>query len=210
MSSNALVKSIEKLRSSEVSDLVAKRAQEFKDMGKEGNETWFSELCFCILTANSTAKLGIKIQRELGGGFLTIPKEELRSRLKELGHRFYNKRSEFIVSARKFNKIKDIITKFPEASQAREWLVKNVDGIGYKEASHFLRNVGFDGVAILDRHILALMREHELIEQVPGTLTRRRYLEIEGKLRCLAEKVGLSLAELDLYLWYMKTGKVLK
>lgn len=209
-SSDALVKSIEELKSSRVSGFVAKRAQEFKDMGERGNESWFSELCFCILTANSTAKLGIKIQMELGGGFLTIPEEELRGRLKELGHRFYNKRSEFITSARKFSRIKDIATKFSDVRLAREWLVENVEGIGYKEASHFLRNVGFDGVAILDRHILTLMREYKLIEQVPGTLTKRRYLEIEEKLKGLAEKVDLSLAELDLYLWYMKTGEVLK
>ena len=89
-------------------------------------------------------------------------------------------------------------------------LLEKVDGIGYKEASHFLRNVGFDGAAILDRHILTLMREYKLIEHVPETLTRRRYLEIEEKLRELAGKVDLSLAELDLYLWYMKTGEVLK
>jgi N-glycosylase/DNA lyase len=205
-----LLKSIKKLKSSEVSEIVSKKMREFKELRKEGNESWFSELCFCILTANSTAKLGLKIQEELGDEFLTLPKKELVRRLKEFGHRFYNKRAEFIVSARKFDGIKDIITEFSDVHQAREWLAENVDGIGWKEASHFLRNVGFEDVAILDRHILALMREHGLIEQVPRTLTRRRYLEIEKKLRELGEKVGLSLAELDLYLWYMKTGEVLK
>jgi len=210
MSLDTLARSVERLKSSEVSELVAGRMREFKEMEKEGNEIWFSELCFCILTANSTAKLGLRIQEELGDGFLNLPKKELTRGLKELGHRFYNKRADFIVSARKFDRIKDIITKFSDAKRAREWLVENVDGIGWKEASHFLRNVGFEDVAILDRHILALMREHGLIEQVPRTLTRRRYLEIEEKLKELAEKVGLSLAELDLYMWYLKTGRVLK
>ena len=210
MSLDTLAKLIGKLKSSEVSELVAEKMREFKELGKKGNEVWFSELCFCILTANSTAKLGLKIQGELGDGFLTLPKKELTRRLKEFGHRFYNKRADFIVSARKFDRMKDIITKFSDAKRARGWLVENVDGIGWKEASHFLRNVGFEDVAILDRHILALMREQGLIEQVPRTLTRRRYLEIEEKLRELAEKVDLSLAELDLYMWYLKTGQVLK
>jgi len=210
MSLETLARSIEKLKSSEVSELVAEKMREFKEFGRKGNEVWFSELCFCILTANSTAKLGLKIQGELGDGFLTLPKKELTRRLKELGHRFYNKRADFIVSARKFERMKDIITKFSDVQRAREWLTENVDGIGWKEASHFLRNVGFEDVAILDRHILALMREQGLIEQVPRTLTRRRYLEIEEKLRELAEKVDLSLAELDLYMWYLKTGQVLK
>jgi len=207
---DALAKSIEKLKSSEVSELVAGKIREFKEFGRQGNEIWFSELCFCILTANSTAKLGLKIQGELGDGFLTLSKNELTRRLKGFGHRFYNKRAEFIVSARKFDRIKDIITKFSDANRAREWLVENVDGIGWKEASHFLRNVGFEDVAILDRHILALIREYGVIERAPRTLTRRGYLEIEHKLKELAEKVGLSLAELDLYMWYLKTGQVLK
>jgi len=210
MSLDTLARSVERLKSSEVSELVAGRMREFKEMEKEGNEIWFSELCFCILTANSTAKLGLRIQEELGDGFLNLPKKELTRGLKELGHRFYNKRADFIVSARKFDRMKDIITKFSDAKRAREWLVENVDGIGWKEASHFLRNVGFDDVAILDRHILALIREYGLIERAPRTLTRRRYLEIEGKLRELAQRVGLSLAELDLYMWYLKTGQVLK
>lgn len=210
MSLDALVRSVERLKSSEVSELVAEKTREFKELGRRGNKAWFSELCFCILTANSTAKLGLKIQRELGNGFLTLPKDELRSRLRELGYRFYNRRTEFIISTRRFSEIKDIITKFPEAQRAREWLVENVDGIGYKEASHFLRNIGIDGLAILDRHILTLIREHGLIKKAPRTPTRRRYLKIEKKLKKLAKKVNLSLAELDLYLWYMKTGEVLK
>jgi len=210
VSLDSLAKSIVELKSSEVSEIVAGKMREFKELRKEGNEIWFSELCFCILTANSTAKLGLKIQGELGDELLTLPRKELTRRLKELGHRFYNKRAEFIVSARRFSRIKDIITKFPKTQQAREWLVENVHGIGWKEASHFLRNVGFTDVAILDRHILAIMCEHRLIEQAPRTLTRRRYLEIEEKLRELAEKVNLSLAELDLYMWYLKTGCVLK
>lgn len=207
---DALARSIEKLKSSEVSEIVAEKMREFKELGGRGNEGWFSELCFCILTANSTAKLGMKIQGELGDELLTLPRKELTRRLKELGHRFYNKRAEFIVSARKFSRIKDIITKFPKTQQAREWLVENVYGIGWKEASHFLRNVGFTDVAILDRHILSILCEHGLIKQAPRTLTKRRYLEIEERVKELAEKVSLLPAELDLYMWYLKTGCVLK
>ena len=205
-----MAKSIEKQKSSEVGELVAKRMREFKDVRKKGNEIWFSELCFCILTANSTAKLGLKIQGELGDGFMTLPVGELTRRLKGLGHRFYNKRAEFIVSARRYSRIKDIITEFPGTQQAREWLVENVYGIGWKEASHFLRNVGYDDVAILDRHILALLQENGIIKEAPKTLTRRRYLEIEELFKDLAKKVDLSPAELDLYMWCMKTSCVLK
>jgi N-glycosylase/DNA lyase len=208
--SGPLAKSIEELRSSEVGEVVAQRMMEFKDVKEKGNDAWFSELCFCILTANSTARLGLKIQSDLGNAFLTLPVEELTHRLKSLGHRFYNRRAEFIVSARKYSRIKDIITGFPETKQAREWLVENVCGIGWKEASHFLRNVGYDDVAILDRHILALLRENGIIKEAPKTLTRRRYLEIEELFKDLAKKVDLSPGEMDLYMWCMKTHCVLK
>jgi len=202
---------VNELRRGKVGKLVARRIREFKGLGRKGNEEWFSELCFCILTANSTARLGTKIQRELGSeGFLTLPFEELRHRLKVAGHRFPNTRARFTVEARRFRNIKDIIERFTDVRQAREWLVENVKGVGYKESSHFLRNVGFNDVAILDRHVLSVLREHGLIDGVPGSLTRGRYLEIERKLEELARKLKLTLGELDLYLWYSKTGEVLK
>lgn len=131
-----LVRKINELRTCEVGKLVARRMQEFKNLGRKGNEEWFSELCFCILTANSTAKLGIKIQSELGSkGFLSLPEAEIRKKLRQLRHRFYNPRAEYIVMARRFNDIKSIINEFADVQQAREWLAEDVKGIGYKEAS---------------------------------------------------------------------------
>jgi len=202
---------VNELRRGKIGKLIARRIREFEGLGRKGNEEWFSELCFCILTANSTARRGIKIQRGLGSeGFLTLPLEELGHRLKVAGHRFPNTRARFIIEARKFHDIKGIIERFTDTRQARGWLAENVSGVGYKESSHFLRNVGFTDVAILDRHVLSVLHEHGLIDGVPGSLTRGRYLEIERKLEGLARKLGLTLGELDLYLWYSKTGEVLK
>ncbi len=85
---------VNELRRGKVGKLIARRIQEFKGLGRKSSEEWFSELCFCILTANSTARRGMKIQRELGSeGFLTLPLEELRHRLKAAGHRFPNTRA---------------------------------------------------------------------------------------------------------------------
>lgn len=82
-------------------------------------------------------------------------------------------------------------------------------GIGYKEGSHFLRNVGYLDLAILDRHILRCMDRNCWID-LPKTLTRKRYLDIEEKFKEISEEAGLRPGELDLYLWYMETGKILK
>jgi len=84
-----------------------------------------------------------------------------------------------------------------------------VKGFGYKEASHFLRNIGFENLAIIDFHIIDSLVDAGLIEK-PKTITPKKYLEIETMLKKIAEKSGMNLAELDLYLWCNETGKVLK
>ena len=197
----------------EIGHIVAQRVSEFQRVNRMGNREWFSELCFCILTANSTAELGIRIQNAIGRGFLEMEREELEIELKKLGHRFWRKRAEYIVNARKFSNIKDIVeqtVKNKGVKIARDWIAENVKGIGYKEASHFLRNVGYFDLAILDRHILAIMKEYDLIQKIPSSMSRKRYLEVEEKFFELSDMASMEPGILDFYLWYMRTGKVLK
>jgi len=211
MDAGSLVSQVLTLVGSSVTEQVEERIREFKILHLKGNEDWFSELCFCILTANSSAKLGISIQKTIGlEGFLRLPEDELTRILRRLGHRFSERRANFIVRAREFSNIKDIVASFTDEMQARDWLAENVLGLGYKEASHFLRNVGYDDVAILDRHVLRTMCENRIINEIPKGLTRSKYLEIESKLGDLSAQLGMPLSKLDLYVWYMKTGHVLK
>ncbi len=196
----------------EVSNKVKQRIKEFEEKNKEGNKSWFNELCFCILTANSSAKKGIEIQNYLvrTNGFHNLNQERLTEVLKRLGHRFYRRRAEFIVEARKHKRIKDIITNFVIEAEARDWLAKNVKGIGYKEASHFLRNVGYHNIAILDRHILRVLDDHNLIDEVPKSITPKKYKEIEEIVLQFSKEMRVLPSEMDFYLWYSKTGEVLK
>ncbi len=205
-----LLKEVKGLSERKVRDLIEKRIREFKDLGKKSNNELFKELCFCILTANFNAERSIRIQKKIGDGFLTLPEDQLSEKLAELGHRYPRTRAKYIVMARKHKDwLKRIIQSYKNEKEAREWLVKNIKGLGYKEASHFLRNIGFTDLAILDIHILNVLSKHGIIEK-PRTLTKKRYLQIEEKMRRVAEKLGLNLSELDLYLWYMETGRVLK
>jgi len=166
-------------------------------------------MCFCLLTANFNAEKSIKIQDKVGGCFHNKSKKEITKKLKEYGHRFPNKRAEYIYESKKCkNKLKNVID-FHDKEAIREWFVKNIKGLGYKEVSHFLRNIGFDDYAIIDFHIIDILVRHDIIKK-PKTLTKKKYLEIENKLRKIAEKTNLTLAELDLYLWYLETGKILK
>ncbi len=193
-----------------VGNLVKQRMQEFEETGK-CEERLFEELCFCLLTANYTAEGGIRIQKTIGHSFCNLEQDELSARLKRLGYRFPTSRANYIVESRKLHqKLGETLKKYANGVEAREWLIENVKGFGYKESSHFLRNVGFYDVAIIDRHILRLLKDKELISEIPKTLNKKRYIRIEKLLSAIAYKLEISLGEMDLYLWYMKTGKVLK
>lgn len=205
-----LVESIEKEKRGPYGGIVKKRLMEFENMMKKSSEEVFKELCFCILTANFNAERSILIQETLGHALLTLPKRKLAERLKALGHRHPNTRAAYIVEARKFKySLKKILKSFRDEALAREWLARNIKGFGFKEASHFLRNVGFKNVAIIDFHIIDLLARYGLIEK-QKSLSAKKYLEIERLLESIAKKTGVTLAELDLYLWCMETGKVLK
>jgi N-glycosylase/DNA lyase len=193
------------LKNPSIEKIVNLRLKEF-----ESNKKWFSELCFCILTANSKAQTAINIQNEIGTrGFLNLSQKDLSSVIKKNKHRFHNNKAKYIIEARKFSNIKEILKNLDEF-EAREWLVKNIKGIGYKESSHFLRNIGYKNLAILDRHILNFMKENNYIEEIPKPLNKNNYLDIENKFNLIARNLKMDSAELDLYMWHIKTGNVLK
>jgi len=194
----------------EIKAVVDGRISEFLAFKSKPWQDWFSELCYCIMTANNRAQVCMGIQDEVGNGFIEDDLSELVEKLKCGGHRFYNMRAGFIIDAREYWNVKGIISEIHDPLEAREWLMDNIKGLGYKEASHFLRNTGTLEVAILDRHILRRMLKEGLVEKLPSSLSRRFYLETEQSLRELADRVGETLGSLDLYLWYMETSTVLK
>jgi N-glycosylase/DNA lyase len=196
----------------EVGEEVCARIAEFENASRD-ERTLFSELCYCILTANYTAEGGMRIQREIGDGFARLPKEEVAKKLRELHYRFPNIRASFIVEARRLNgDLLQILKGFSSSVSARAWLVENVKGYGFKEASHFMRNVGFKDVAIIDRHIVRFLDQKELLSHAESkkAILPRRYLQYERILAAIARRLSINLAELDLYIWYLMTGKVLK
>lgn len=182
------------------------RLEEFNNLNSLGNEEWFSELCFCLLTANSKAKTAISIQKELGTkGFISKSQEEIAKIIRSNGHRFHNTKAKFIVLARQFINIKDILKEKNEF-EAREFLVKNIKGLGYKEASHFLRNVGYKNVAIIDRHIIRFLAKEKFIQSIPKVINKKIYLECEN----ILASFGIAQSKLDLMIWALMTGDVLK
>ena len=204
-----LINEIEGLKNCEISEIIDNRIKEFKKIDRDSNDELFKEMCFCLLTANYNAEKSIKIQNEIGEYFLNDSKDSLTKKLKEYGHRFPNARAEYISESKKCKERLSEVVKFHDKKALREWIVDNVKGLGYKECSHFLRNIGFDDYAIIDFHIIDILEKYDIISK-PKTLTKNKYIEIENVLRRLAEQTNLTLSELDLYLWYMETGKILK
>lgn len=205
-----LLDSIEKLKNSDIKNLVDTRIKEFAEIKNKSIDNIFKELCFCIMTANCSAGKCIEIHENIGDGFLNLNEFQLANRFKDLGYRFPNIRSNYIVVARNYLKDLEYKIKSKEGkNQLRDWIVKKIKGVGYKEASHFLRNIGYKNYAIVDFHIVDLLVKHILITK-PKTMTKKKYLEIEELLKDIAERLGLNLAELDLYLWFLETGKILK
>ena len=207
-----LINSIENLKNSKIKEVIDSRIKEFSELGKNSINEIFKELCFCLLTANFSAHGGIKIQKEIGDGFLTLSEIDLAKKLSELGHRFPNARAKYIFLAReKINNLKKILESDESELKKREEIVKNIKGLGMKEASHFLRNIGYKNLAIIDFHIIDLLVKNNLIVKSKSkSLNVKKYLEIENLLKQIAEKTNLTLGELDLYLWYQETGKILK
>jgi N-glycosylase/DNA lyase len=204
-----LEKALMALKQGPVGQIVTEKIKGFEAMKHKNNDQWFSELCFCILTAGASAEKGIKTQQAVGNGFIHFHKKNLEQTLKTLGCRFHN-RAAYMVYNRKFAAIKDIVSSFKNPMDARKWMVDNLQGIGYKEASHFLRNVGYLNLAILDRHILRVMYANGLTDHIPPSISRQRYIELEQVLKQLAARVDMNMAELDLFLWFLETGEVIK
>lgn len=200
---NQIIKIVEDLKKQEIKKTVDKRIKEFEAVIPKGEKEIFRELCFCILTAGTSAELGSKTISHLGDSIFDASEQELQKKLKEV-YRFHTLRANYIFLARE--NFKDININHPEI---RVHLVDKIKGIGMKEASHFLRNIGFKDYAIVDFHIVDILANNGVIEK-PKTMTKTRYIEIENALREIAKKLNMSLAELDLYLWYKETGKVLK
>jgi N-glycosylase/DNA lyase len=193
------------------------RLREFARISEQGDSALFRELCFCIAAANSSAEMGIKtmeaLQDLLEHGTLDEMRERLRGRF-----RYWNKRPEYIVHTREYIRkawnfeIQSYLSSIEHPSALRAALAENPDikGIGYKEASHFLRNVGYRGLAILDKHILATMKAFRIIRKAAPPSSGREYVRLEKRLKSFADSVGVDFDEMDLLLWSLNTGYILK
>lgn len=191
--------------------IVEYRIKEFKRIGYSSIDRIFIELSYCILTANYRADKTIKIQRKIWMGFLEWDKEKLSRELRSLGYRFPDTRADYIVDAReKLDLIKNIIEDNADEKIKRMKLKMEIRGLGLKESSHFLRNIGCDNLAIIDRHILKILKRYNMIDNKISINNRKIYETLESMLFKIANSLNTTLSHLDLYLWYLSTKTIMK
>jgi len=197
---------------------ITDRLAEFAEVGREASdERLFEELTFCIYTAGASAKMGLRSVERVRSVFMTGSQKEIEHAL-ERTHMWPEQRAERLYQTREYLsqhcklRMRELLEGFSSADERRDFFAANpgIRGIGYKEASHFLRNIGYRGYAILDKHILARLAEFEVIESPKPASTKKKYVAIEEKMKGFAQQVRIDFDELDLLLWYTKTGEILK
>lgn len=191
---------------------------EFADIWKRGtDERIWEEMVFCFFTGGCSAKMGLRSVEAVRSLLKNGTHKELMNALVGV-HRYPRARAGYIVASREFlqehcaMRLRNKLESFTDHAARRDWLVKEkrIKGLGYKEASHFLRNIGFKGYAILDKHILRSMAELGFIDDPAPPSTRTKYLAVEAKLKEFSRQTKIDFDELDLVLWSLKTGEILK
>jgi N-glycosylase/DNA lyase len=205
----------------------AQRKREIRVRLREFRRVWqtaddhrlWEEMVYCIFTAGASARMGLKsveaLRPLLGDG----KQVEMTKALVDAGaHRFPNARPAYVIVTRDYlretcaMRLRDRLQGFRDPFARRDWLARDpqIKGLGYKEASHYLRNIGFKGYGILDKHIVRCLHELNIVDSSKPPTTRGRYLETEQKMRAFAAQAHIDFDELDLLLWSMKTGEILK
>ncbi len=191
---------------------IRKRLQEFREVLNLGDDKLFAELAFCLCTPQSKATVCWSAVTSLMNNKLLYNGDQSQIKPFLNAVRFNQNKSRYIVEARKnFSNIKEALMNITDPRELRDWLFENIKGLGMKESSHFMRNIGMgDSLAILDVHILNKLLEFGVIAEMPKSLSEKKYLEIEAKMREFSASTGIPMGELDLLFWSERTGFIFK
>lgn len=155
-------------------------------------------MVFCILDTACTYKMVCNTFNELRAHDMTTRKgiknhseKEIVAILRWAGYRFP------VQHASRIKAFGD--NKINLKTATRYELVKNVNGIGLKLASFFLRNTRDEDYAVLDVHTLRYV--DEMVKKMKPNPIPRTYEQKEIFFRGIAQSQGKSTMELDLQIW---------
>ena len=196
-------------------DSIKAQLDEFQKIRAGGDDRRiFGELVFCILTSAVGPRVGLKSLDAVRGVLTEGSEEEIYARLE--GVHKYPEKAAYIAHTRDYLKneynlkLGKLIDSFTDPLERREFfaLNKNIKGLGFTQASHFLRNAGFKGYAILDRNVVRMLYDLGVTDSPKPPSSKKKYLEIESRMKELAEEIGIEIDELDMLLWSMRTGRI--
>lgn len=184
------------------------------DFGAVPESEWFYECCFCILTPQSSAVHADAVIRRLRAEEFFTSGHNVEHHLRNPAEyiRFHRTKHGRLHALREqWSDVLAVLnSRGPTVRERRNLLSDRVNGYGLKEASHAMRNIGFRGVAILDRHLLRLLVRCGVYDELPRITSRSMYLEIEASFSQYSADVGIDMDELDLLFWCAMTGHILK
>ncbi len=192
---------------------IRSRLEEFALVGTEPESTFY-ELCYCLCTPGTKARHAIAVMTELRQRCFyhrPIPAAQLEAILRMPSHyiRFHRTKARRLAKLHSiFPTVWQILYRDTPASERRRCLVDLVEGLGMKEASHFLRNTGVRVIAVLDRHVIFWMQQFGFPVRLPRNATE--YEQTEALFFRFAEQLAILPEELDLLLWSLSTGEVLR
>jgi len=198
------------------------------------DELW-GELCLCILSSNVPYELALSAFEHLHSNQFLKPERiiecldpaqniaielsrQIYSPKRKDGsfrkYRFPNIRATNIVKAaetlyKEGPGLSCILRNCTSEHEARDLLVRKIHGIGLKEASHFLRDIGYsNSLAIIDSHVIAFLTEVGAIPvNEANAVTPSLYVRLEGILQNLCADLGVNLSIFDMAIWQYMRGK---
>ena len=210
---------IEDLRNlyDEKKDSIQAQLDEFDEIRKQADDRRIlEELVFCILTSAVGPKVGARSLDAIKDILLEASPEELIVKL--TGVHKYPEKAYYIVHTRDYLKseyglrMNDLVNSFKDPLELREFFAinKDIKGLGLTQASHFLRNIGRKGYAILDRNVVRSLYDLEVLDNPKPPTTKKKYLDAEERMQGFADELEVSIEELDMLLWSKKTGHIPK
>jgi N-glycosylase/DNA lyase len=171
----------------------------------------WTELVFCIVSSQERTTRARLAANLIGGrmsehkiltGFGSV--EEILAET-QVRLRFHNRKIEHICASwERFQsnslELLDPERHFTCESDARDFVMSEFSGLGPKQASMFLRNIGYgNSLAVIDSHVAWTV---EVVFGIPdGNKNWKKYLETEQALRYFADGIDLTVAALDVILW---------
>jgi len=156
-----------------------------------------------LLSSGQSMKIDILTEQ-----IQTILSTALEIEEASIKYRFPNTKAKFIaynlLYIQSCGGLKKILSEAGDVAKIRAFFVKEIKGIGPKQSSHFLRNVGYSNeLAVLDVHILRYMEIQGIISdtynKAIGTL--KQYEKLEALLIEFLKYMKYPIGFIDQAIW---------